>query len=88
MIRVRWHTYDGAPTRREWLKLPGWARNPYTYAEFIGSHLREREGLPPDSHRVGERVLWFEWDMIRPKDVVEERFADKLAQAKVSAWAG
>lgn len=27
----------------------------------------EREGLPPDSHEAnaGERVLWFEWDLIR-----------------------
>ena len=67
-IRVRWHLYDEAPTRVEWLELPAGVRTPYAYNAFISSHLREREGLPPDSHRVGERVLWFEWDYIRSVD--------------------
>lgn len=67
-IRVRWHSYDREPNRVEWLELPDWARTPYTYAEFISSYLREREGLPPDSQKTGERVLWFEWDYIRPSD--------------------
>jgi hypothetical protein len=31
------------------------------------------------SHRVGERVLWFEWDLIRTADVVQEQFPDELA---------
>jgi hypothetical protein len=66
MIRVRWHKYDGAPSRTEWLELPEGARSPAAYADFVGSHLREREGLPPDSRRPGERVLWFEWDYVRP----------------------
>lgn len=81
MIRVRWHTYDQAPTRVEWLELPPELNHAsiYRFSEWISSHLREREGLPPDSRQVGERVLWFEWDMIQPRAVVEERFADELA---------
>lgn len=68
MIRVRWHPYDDAPTRVEWLELPEGATTPGAYADFISSHLREREGLPPDSRKPGERVLWFEWDYIRTAD--------------------
>lgn len=73
MIRVRWHTYDQAPSRGEWLELPSELNHASVSrrADWIGSHLREREGLPPDSHESGERVLWFEWDLIRPAAVVE-----------------
>ena len=73
-IRVRWHPYDGRPTRTEYLELPpdlhhaGAAR----MEDWISSHLREREGLPPDSHQTGERVLWFECDFLRPTEEVPE----------------
>ena len=73
-IRVRWHPYDQGPARVEWLELPpeiaraGISRR----SEWIGSYLREREGLPPDSYKPSERVLWFEFDSIRPTDQVPE----------------
>lgn len=66
-VQVRWRSYDGEPTRTEWLPMPEELRHASIYrkAAWIDAHLREREGLPPDSHEPGERVLWFEWDLIR-----------------------
>jgi hypothetical protein len=73
-IRVRWHPYDGEATRVEWLELPPELTHASVSrrSEWISSYLREREGLPPDSHKPGERVLWFEWDHIRPTGQVQE----------------
>lgn len=64
-VRVRWHLYDDAATRVEWLQLPRPHMSIHAMSEYISSTLREREDLPPDSLRPGERVLWFEWDCIR-----------------------
>lgn len=68
-VRVRWHPYDGERARTEWLPMPEELRysSIYRMAAWIDAHLREREGLPADSHEAnaGERVLWFEWDLIR-----------------------
>jgi hypothetical protein len=73
-IRVRWHPYDQGPARVEWLELPPEiARASISRrSEWISSYLREREGLPPDSHKPSERVLWIEFDSIRPTDQVPE----------------
>lgn len=66
-MQVRWHSYDGEATRQEWLLMPEELRHApvYRLANWIGSHLRQREGLEPDSGQPGERVLWFEWDTLR-----------------------
>lgn len=72
-IRVRWHTYGQSPTSVEWLELPP----EFTYASihergiWISAYLREREGLPPDSRKPGEHVLWWEWDRLKPTAEVE-----------------
>lgn len=69
-VRVRWHPYDGEPVRKEWLELPPEIAHAsiYRMSGWISSHLRQREGLPADSGEPGERVLWFEWDSIRPAE--------------------
>lgn len=68
-VRVRWHSYDGERARMEWLLMPEELRygSIHRMAAWIDAHLTEREGLLADSHEAnaGERVLWFEWDLIR-----------------------
>lgn len=64
VVKVRWHPYDGFPARTEWLDLPREHMSIYETANFISKTLREREGLPPDTHQPGERILWFEWEYV------------------------